>query len=45
MENRKKGILNDFRNVEMKESIMEEEYKVDWDPEILADLQAQIHQK
>ena len=45
MENRKKGILNDFRNVEMKESIMEEEYKVEWDPEILADLQAQIHHK
>ena len=27
----------------MKYSVMEEAYNVDWDPEILADLQANVH--
>ena len=40
----KAGNLDD--QLEMKYSMVEDEgYNVEWDPEILADLQANIHQK
>lgn len=35
--------ITQLENLEMKYSVVEESYNVAWDPEILADLQANVH--